>query len=241
MNSTNLSPQDLGKKAAGEQAVVDLVQPGMKLGLGTGSTAYWAIKKTGELFRAGQLDGILVVPTSFDTEILCQQEGLAVRGLGDRAVDGRLDLYLDGADEVDPALHCIKGGGAAQLQEKIVCDASGRFVIVADESKVVPHLGTKFPIPVEIHSLARVNLIRSCEALGAKAVLRYGKGKAGPVVTDNGNLILDLTFAVPVDCAQMAAQLKLLTGVIEVGLFPNRASAAYIGKADGTCQILRKP
>jgi ribose 5-phosphate isomerase A len=241
MNSTNLSPQDLGKKAAGEQAVVDLVRPGMKLGLGTGSTAYWAIKKTGELFRAGLLADILVVPTSFDTEILCQQEGLAVRGLGDRAIDGHLDLYLDGADEVDPALHCIKGGGAAQLQEKIVCDASAKFVIVADESKVVPHLGTKFPIPVEIHALARVNLIRSCEALGAKAVLRYGKGKAGPVVTDNGNLVLDLTFGSPVNCAEMAAAIKLLTGVIEVGLFPHRASAAYIGKADGSCQILRKP
>lgn len=237
----HLSPQDLGKKAAGEQAVTDLVRPGMKLGLGTGSTAFWAIKKTGELYRAGKLADLLVVPTSFDTEILCQQEGLAVRGLGDRAVDGRLDLYLDGADEVDPFLHCIKGGGAAQLQEKIVCDASARFVIVADESKVVPHLGTKFPIPLEIHALARVNLQRSCEALGAKAVLRYGKGKAGPVVTDNGNLILDLTFSKPVDCADMAAKLKLLTGVIEVGLFPHRASAAYIGRSDGTCQILTKP
>jgi len=238
---TTLSPQDLGKKAAGEQAVLDLVRPGMKLGLGTGSTAYWAIKKTGELFRTGKLADLLVVPTSFDTEILCQQEGLAVRGLGDRAIDGRLDLYLDGADEVDPLLHCIKGGGAAQLQEKIVCDASSRFVIVADESKVVSHLGTKFPIPVEIHALARVNLTRSCEALGARAVLRYGKGKAGPVVTDNGNLILDLTFASPVDCADMAARLKLLTGVIEVGLFPHRASTAYIGRANGSCEILRKP
>lgn len=240
MSSTTLSPQDLGKKAAGEQAVVDLVKPGMRLGLGTGSTAYWAIKKTGELFRAGRLAGLLVVPTSFDTEILCQQEGLAVRSLGDRDIDGRLDLYLDGADEVDPLLHCIKGGGAAQLQEKIVCDASAKFVIVADESKVVPHLGTKFPIPVEIHALARVNLIRSCRQLGAEAILRYGKGKAGPVVTDNGNLILDLVFAQPVDCAEMAQSLKMLTGVIEVGLFPGRASAAYIGKADGSCQILRK-
>jgi ribose 5-phosphate isomerase A len=213
----------------------------MKLGLGTGSTAYWAIKKTGDLFRAGKLDGLLVVPTSFDTEILCQQEGLPVRGLSGRDIDGALDLYLDGADEVDPQLHCIKGGGAAQLQEKIVCDASARFVIVADESKVVPHLGTKFPVPVEIHALARVSLMRSCQKLGAVPVLRYGKGKAGPVVTDNGNLILDLTFARPVDCAEMAVQLKTLTGVIEVGLFPHRASAAYIGKADGTCQILRKP
>jgi len=234
-----MTPQDQGKKAAGEQAVTDLVKPGMKLGLGTGSTAYWAIKKTGELYRAGALPGLLVVPTSFDTEILCQDEGLAVRGLGDRDIGGRLDLYLDGADEFDPALHCIKGGGAAQLQEKIVCDASAVFVIIADESKVVPHLGTKFPIPLEFHALARLPVFRACEALGARAVLRYGKGKAGPVVTDNGNLIADLTFPQPVDCAAMAVKLKMITGVIEVGLFPNRATAAYVGESSGTCRILR--
>jgi ribose 5-phosphate isomerase A len=236
-----MTPQDLGKKAAGEQAVVDLVKPGMKLGLGTGSTAFWAIKKTGELYRLGALPGLLVVPTSFDTEILCQQEGLAVRSLGDREIDGRLDLYLDGADEVDPALNCIKGGGAAQLQEKIVCSASRTFVIIADETKAVPHLGTKFPVPLEIHALARIPVIRACEALGATAVLRYGRGKAGPVVTDNGHLILDLTFAEPVDCGAMEKALKLVTGVFEVGLFTGRATTAYLGQADGTCRVLRSP
>ncbi len=236
-----MTPQDLGKKAAGEQAVIDLVKPGMKLGLGTGSTAFWAIKKTGELFRQGKLPGLLVVPTSFDTEILCQQEGLAVRNLGDAAIDASLDLYLDGADEVDPDLQCIKGGGAAQLQEKIVCDASKVFVIIADESKAVPHLGTKFPVPLEVHAMARISVMRACSKLGATPVLRYGKGKAGPVVTDNGNLILDLTFEKPVNCAAMEASLKCLTGAIEVGLFANRASAAYLGQSDGTCRILRKP
>lgn len=236
-----MTPQDLEKKAAGEQAVIDLVKPGMKLGLGTGSTAYWAIKKTGELYRAGRLDGLLVVPTSFDTEILCQQEGLAVRTLGDPAINARLDLYLDGADEVDPALNCIKGGGGAQLQEKIVCDASVTFVIIADESKAVPHLGTKFPVPLEVHAMARISVIRACEALGATAVLRYGRGKAGPVVTDNGHLLLDLTFPEPVDCAAMERELKLITGVFEVGLFSARASSAYLGQADGSCRVLQAP
>lgn len=236
-----MTPQDLGKKAAGDQAVLDLVKPGMKLGLGTGSTAFWAIKKTGELYRAGHLAGLLVVPTSFDTEILCQQEGLAVRTLGDAAIDGRLDLYLDGADELDPALNCIKGGGGAQLQEKIVCSASRTFVIIADESKAVAHLGTKFPVPLEVHAMARLLVIRACEALGAVAVLRYGRGKAGPVVTDNGHLILDLTFPEPVDCAAMERELKLITGVFEVGLFAARATTAYLGQADGTCRILRAP
>lgn len=234
-----MTPQDLGKKAAGEQAVLDLVRPGMKLGLGTGSTAYWAVKKTAELYREGRLPGLLVVATSFDTEILCQTDGLEVRALGDRSIDAQLDLYLDGADEVDPQLHCIKGGGGAQLQEKIVCDASRTFVIIADESKAVPHLGTKFPVPLEIHAMARVSLIRACRALGAEAVLRYGKGKAGPVVTDNGHFILDLTFEAPVDCSAMERQLKALTGVFEVGLFANRASAAYLGQADGTCRVVR--
>jgi ribose 5-phosphate isomerase A len=236
-----MTPQDLGKKAAGDQAVLDLVKPGMKLGLGTGSTAFWAIKKTGELFREGRLPGLLVVPTSFDTEILCQQEGLAVRTLGDAAIDGLLDLYLDGADEVDPDLNCIKGGGAAQLQEKIVCSASRVFVIIADESKAVPHLGTKFPVPVEIHALARLPVIRACQALGAQAVLRYGKGKAGPVVTDNGHLILDLVFSQPIDSREMERQIKFITGVLEVGLFPGRASMAYLGQTDGTCRVLRAP
>jgi len=238
---TNLSPQELGKKAAGEQAVVDLVKPGMRLGLGTGSTAFWAVKKTGELFRAGGLPDLLVVPTSFDTELLCQQEGLPVRSLGDKAINGRLDLYLDGADEVDPNLNCIKGGGAAQLQEKIVCSASRTFVIIADQTKTVAHLGTKFPVPVEIHALARIPVIRACEALGAAAVLRYGKGKAGPVITDNGHFVLDLTFREPIDCAATARQIKLIAGVLEVGLFPGMASLAYLGQSNGTCTILRRP
>ena len=241
MTNSELSQQDLGKKAAGDRAVEDLVKPGMALGLGTGSTAFWAIKKAGELFRAGHLPNLLVVPTSFDTELLCQHEGLPVRTLGDPAIDGVLDLYLDGADEIDPDLNCIKGGGAAQLQEKIVCSASRKFVLIADETKAVPHLGTKFPVPVEIHSLARIPVIRACEALGAVATLRYGKGKMGPVITDNGHFILDLVFSQPVDSTLMERQLKLIAGVLEVGLFPGRASMAYLGQADGTCRILRSP
>ena len=236
-----MTSQDLGKKAAGDQAVLDLVKPGMKLGLGTGSTAYWAIKKTGELFREGRLPGLLVVPTSFDTELLCQQEGLSVRVLGDPAIDGSLDLYLDGADEIDPDLNCIKGGGAAQLQEKIVCSASKVFVLIADETKAVADLGTKFPVPLEIHALARIPVIRACQAQGARATLRYGKGKIGPIVTDNWHLVLDLVFDRPVDCARMERTLKLIPGVLEVGLFPGLASAAYLGKADGTCQVLHAP
>ncbi len=233
-----MQAQDRGKQAAGERAVIDLVKPGMKLGLGTGSTAFWAIAKTGQLYREGKLPGLIVVPTSFDTEIQCQNEGLQVRTLASPEVDGALDLYLDGADEFSPSLDCIKGGGAAQLQEKIVCDASAQFVIIADESKAVPHLGTKFPVPVEISALARVPVTRKLEALGAKATLRYGKGKAGPVVTDNGNLIVDLVFEKPVDCTALEARIQTLTGVIEVGLFGGRAQLAYVGKADGTCDIL---
>ena len=98
-----------------------------------------------------------------------------------------------------------------------------------------------FPVPLEIHAMARILVTRACEALGATATLRYGRGKAGPVVTDNGHLILDLTFKRPVDCASMESELKLITGVFEVGLFSGRASAAYLGQPDGTCRVLRKP
>lgn len=236
-----MDTKELGKKAAAEAAVNDLVKPGMKVGLGTGSTAFYAIKRVGELFRAGKLPGVLVVPTSFDTEILCQQEGLTVHTLNDAPIAGALDVYLDGADEVDPQLNCIKGGGAAHMQEKIVCSASQVFVIIADESKKVGHLGTKFPVPLEIHSLARLTVTRTVEALGAKLTLRYGKGKQGPIVTDNGHFILDAVFDRPLDCAVMEPKLKSVVGVLEVGLFAGRASAAYIGLADGGVEILRKP
>jgi ribose 5-phosphate isomerase A len=154
--------------------------------------------------------------------------------------DGHVDLPAIGFGMGDVVLgHLIDetSAAAAQLQSALAasCDV---YVIIADESKAVAHLGTKFPVPVEIASLARLPLTRRLEALGAKVVLRYGKGKAGPVVTDNGNLILDLTFEHPVDCGLMEAKIQTLTGVIEVGLFAGRAQLAYLGRSDGTCDVL---
>lgn len=235
----NLDAKERGKKAAGEAAVNDLVRPGMKLGLGTGSTALWAIRQTGILYREGKLPGLLVVPTSLETLWECQAAGLQVRSLNDPDIAGKLDLYIDGADEIDPELNVIKGGGAAHLQEKIVCSAAARFVIIADSSKTVPDLGTKFPIPLEIHELARTTLMQAVEALGGKPVLRFGKGKQGPVVTDNGHIILDVTFAQPVKPAEMEVRLKLLTGVFEVGIFAGKAELAYIGNPDGSFRTLK--
>ncbi len=237
MSIETLSPQDRGKQAAGFAAVDQLVQPGMKLGLGTGSTAKWAILRTAERFRSGELEGLLVVASSFDTEILCQKEGLPLRTLQDAQIDAELDLVIDGADELMTSLDCIKGGGAAQLQEKILCDASKDFILVADESKVVPHLGTRFPIPLEVHPLARLSVLKTLKHRGIQAQLRYGTGKAGPVVTDNGNFIFDLLFSAPIDAVQQETELKMITGVVEVGLFPRRARRAYIGKSDGSFLI----
>lgn len=233
-----MEPKEWGKKAAGEACVDELVKPGMKLGLGTGSTALWAIRRTSELYASGRLPGLLVVPTSLETLWECQAGGLAVRSLNDPDIAGVLDLYIDGADEIDPGLNVIKGGGAAHLQEKIVCSASREFVIIADSSKAVPDLGTRFPIPLEVHELARTTVSRAVEALGGKPVLRFGKGKQGPIITDNGHIVLDVTFPTPVDPAAMEVKLKLLTGVFEVGLFAGKASRAYLGYADGRVEIL---
>ncbi|NNM54636.1 MAG: ribose 5-phosphate isomerase A [Spirochaetales bacterium] len=234
MNIETLSPQDRGKQAAGVAAVDRHVQPGMKLGLGTGSTAKWAILRTAERFRAGELAGLLVVPSSFDTEILCQKEGLPVRTLQDPQIGAELDVVIDGADELTSTLDCIKGGGGAHLQEKILCDSGREFILVADESKIVEHLGTRFPIPLEVHPLARVSVIKTLAKRGIQAQLRYGTGKAGPVVTDNGNFILDIRFSSPIEASQQEKELKMITGVLEVGLFPQRARRAYIGRPDGS-------
>jgi ribose 5-phosphate isomerase A len=212
----------------------------MKLGLGTGSTAKWAILRTAELFRDGKLPGLLVVATSFDTELLAQSQGLPVRALQDAGIEAELDLVIDGADELTASLDCIKGGGGAHLQEKIVAEAAQVFALVADASKLVPDLGTRFPVPLEVLPLARVSVIRAVKKMGGDAVLRFGQGKAGPVVTDNGNFLLDVKFSTPIDPLEFSVKLKMISGVLEVGLFPQRASWAFLGCDDGSVQVLQK-
>ena len=209
---------------------------GMKIGLGTGSTAMPAVKRVAERIQDGTLKDIKAVATSFQTTLECEKFGIPVYTLNDKAINGHLDLAIDGADEIDLQNNLIKGGGAALLREKIVEYNADFLAIVADESKAVKDLGTKFPLPVEIIAEARVPVINELEKLGAKCVLREGVRKAGPVITDNGNMILDCTWPKPVDPKVMEEKIDDITGVVECGFFTKQKPVAFIAHSDGTVE-----
>lgn len=209
------------KRAAAERAL-ELVRPGMIVGLGTGSTARYFIDGLGRRVREGLT--VKAVVTSVESRTLAEAAGIPIV----ERIDGGLDLAVDGADEIDPAVNCIKGRGGALLREKIVAHASRRFVLVADESKLVGRLG-RGAVPVEILPFLWEATSRSIESLGGRPELRRAAGE--PFRTDNGNLILDTSFGV-VD-AGLGLALHGIPGVIEHGLFFGMAKAAIIGAAAG--------
>jgi ribose 5-phosphate isomerase A len=224
------------KEAAGRAAVDALVKSGMKLGLGTGSTAIHAIRRVGELLAQGALSDISAFATSFQSEIECEKLNIPFFPLNSRELDGGLDLTIDGADEVDPQKRLIKGGGGALLIEKIAAYNSSVFVITVDESKLVDNMGTRFPVPVEVIPEARLSASRAIEALGATVTLREALRKAGPVITEHGNLLLDIRFASPVDPALMERELNQIPGVVENGFFTRIIPLVYIAHSDGSIE-----
>ena len=233
--------KDEQKVLAASTAIDTLIKEGkifsgMKIGLGTGSTAMPAVKRLSERIEDGTLKDIKAVATSFQTTLACEELGIPVYTLNDRAIAGHLDLTIDGADEIDPLNNLIKGGGAALLREKIVAYSSTNYAIVADESKSVKTLGTKFNLPVEIIGEARVPVIKAMEKLGAKCTLREGVKKAGPVITDNGNMILDCVWEKPVDPSILEDQIDDITGVVECGFFTKLKPVAFIAHSDGTVE-----
>jgi ribose 5-phosphate isomerase A len=209
------------KRAAAERAL-ELVRPGMIVGLGTGSTARYFIDGLGRRVREGF--AVKAIVTSDESRRLAEAAQIPI---ADR-IDGGLDLAVDGADEIDPAVNCIKGRGGALLREKIVAHASRRFVLVADESKLVGRLG-RGPVPIEILPFLWEATSRSVESLGGRPELRLAAGE--PYRTDNGKLVLDTTFGA-VD-AGLGLALHGIPGVIEHGLFFGMAKAAIIGSATG--------
>ncbi len=218
------------KRRAGEKAV-DWVEDGMVLGLGTGSTAYFAIRAIGEMVREGyDLRG---VPTSKRSEELAVEMGIPLVSLND--VD-RIDLTIDGADEVDPSLNLIKGLGGALVREKIVAYASEEEIIVVDDSKMVEALGTKSPLPVEVVQFGNMRTKRSIESLGCEVRLRGG---AEPFVTDNGNLIYDCHFGRISEPRRVTEELNAIPGVVDNGLFLGLVSRVVVGK-DGSTEVLEK-
>jgi ribose 5-phosphate isomerase A len=209
------------KEAAG-RAAAQLVREGDIVGLGTGSTAYFAVIALGERVKAGL--NIVGIPTSIQTGDLARSVGIRLTSLEEHP---ELDITIDGADEVDPKLNLIKGGGGALLREKVVATASKKMVVVADAGKMVPALG-RFPLPVEIISFARTVIQRKVESLGGSPKLRV-KPDGNPFVTDNGNQILDCSFGKITDPAGLARILSEMPGVVEHGLFIGVAKLALVG------------
>jgi ribose 5-phosphate isomerase A len=225
------------KTLVGKTAVEKLVKSGMKLGLGTGSTALPAVRHLGLLLKEGKLKDIKAVATSLQTGMECEKWGIPLYTLNSAEIDGRLDLAIDGADEVDGRHWCTKGGGGALLTEKITAYASKEFCIVVDHSKTVENLGLKFPIPLEVIPEARRTVTLALEELGAAVSLREALRKAGPVITEHGNILLDLLFTNPVDCAGLETQFNRIPGVVENGFFTRMRPVVFVGCPDGTVEV----
>ena len=211
------------EKQAAARAAVELVKSGEIVGLGSGSTAAFAVQFLAERVRAGLK--ILGIPTSIHTQQLATQLGIPLTTLDEHPV---IDIDIDGADEIDPQLNLIKGGGGAFLREKIIASVSRRFIVIGDSEKQVSTLG-RFPLPVEVVPFAE-NLIKTrIEALGAKVSLRPNtNGK--PYVTDEGHHILDCNFGKIADPAGLAQKLRAIPGLVEHGLFVGMAEMALVGK-----------
>ncbi|WP_295705255.1 ribose-5-phosphate isomerase RpiA [uncultured Brevundimonas sp.] len=220
---------DLQKKNAGE-AAAESVEAGMVVGLGTGSTAAWFVKA----LAARGLPGLRCVPTSDRTADLARDLGLTLSTLEDTP---RIDLTVDGADEIGPGLALIKGGGAALLREKLVWEASDRCIVIADQAKVVPVLGA-FPLPIEVVAFGhKTTANRLADVLidhDISQPARVRQADRGLVRTDGGNLIYDAACRAIHDPARLADDLKLITGVVEHGLFLDLADEAIIGGDAGT-------
>jgi ribose 5-phosphate isomerase A len=226
------------KRRIGAEAVDRFVTDGLKIGLGTGSTAIWVVRRVAERFREGRLPNIKVVTTSLQSDIEARSLGLPVLTLNDAALAEGLDLTIDGADEIDTAWNLIKGGGGALLMEKIVTYASRRFIVVAEESKLSERLCEHSAIPVEIIPAALVPVMRTLRSMGAEVSLRIAVMKAGPVVTDHGNLLLDATFRDRFDAPRLEIDLKGIPGVLENGLFTRKKPELLLGRSDGRVEHL---
>jgi ribose 5-phosphate isomerase A len=224
--STAQDPATVMKQQVGK-AAADRVKSGTIVGLGTGSTTAYAIQYIGERLKAGTLTDIKGIPTSFQATVLAKQYGIPLTTLDE--VD-RIDIAIDGADEVDPHKNLIKGGGAAHTREKIVDSLAEEFIVVVDASKLVDRLGSTFLLPVEVLPMAMTPVMRAIEKLSGKPQLRMGVKKAGPVVTDEGNFVIDVKFDTIDNPAELEKTLNNIPGVLENGLFVGVTDVVLIGE-----------
>ena len=217
-------------KKAVAQAAVDQIQNGMILGLGSGSTAALMIEALALKIKSGELKDIVGVTTSFQGEVLAAELGIPLKSLSSVS---EIDLAIDGADEVDPKFQLIKGGGACHVQEKLVAALAKKFVVVVDSTKLVTKLNLDFKLPVEVLPSAWKQVQKTLKNLGAEGNLRMAQKKAGPIVTDQGNLILDLTFSNGIDQPELLeSQINNIPGVLENGLFVNLTDEVLVGKVE---------
>ncbi|TVQ48116.1 MAG: ribose-5-phosphate isomerase RpiA [Gloeocapsa sp. DLM2.Bin57] len=224
-----LMKQEVGRIAASR------VKSNSIVGLGTGSTSAYAIEYIGDRLKSGELENIVGVPTSFQSEVLAKKYGIPLTTLD--AID-RIDLAIDGADEVDPQKNLIKGGGAAHTREKVVDSLAELFIVVVDSSKIVDELGSTFLLPVEVIPMAVAPVTRALEKLGGQPELRMGIKKDGPVVTDQGNLVLDVKFNKIDNPAQLEQEINNIPGVLENGLFVGLADIILVGEIkEGTPKV----
>jgi ribose 5-phosphate isomerase A len=223
--------QEVGKAAATR------VQSGTIVGLGTGSTTAYAIEYLGNRLKSGEIKDIKGVPTSFQAEVLAKQYGIPLTTLD--AID-HIDIAIDGADEVDPQKNLIKGGGAAHTREKIVDSLADQFIVVVDGNKLVDRLGSTFLLPVEVIPMAIAPVMRAIEKLGGKPELRMGVKKAGPVITDQGNMVVDVKFDSIDNPAELEKTLNNIPGVLENGLFVGVADIVLVGEVKDGQPVVRE-
>jgi ribose 5-phosphate isomerase A len=206
----------------------------MVVGLGTGSTTQFALERLGELIRSGQRSDIVGIPSSLRTEKAARELGIPLTDFDQHPL---IDVTIDGADEVDPELNLIKGGGGALLREKVLAQATRRNIIIVDESKLAPRLGTKWALPVEVVPFARAAEERFMTAIGAAVTLRSKEGR--PVLTDQGNLLLDAAFGPMENPAAIAEQLNGRAGIVEHGLFLGLARDVIVAGKEGIRHLKR--
>ncbi len=227
---------ELGKKAAAEKAVEENVKKDMILGIGSGSTVVYAVNKIAELNKKNNLS-LKCIPTSFQSYQLIIENGLSLVSLDQYPM---IDLDIDGADEIDKDLNLIKGGGGCLVQEKIIASNSKKFVIIADFRKISENLGQNWKkgVPIEVIPMAYVPIMKKFENFKGKPSLRMARSKAGPLITDNGNFIIDVDFGIIKNPRDLNAKLLSIPGVVDTGFFIGMTSRAYIGQEDGKILIL---
>jgi ribose 5-phosphate isomerase A len=233
--SLRLQDVEKQKRNAALEAVKH-VKSGFVVGLGSGSTAAIAIEEIGNKIKCEKIH-ILGIPTSYQSFMLGAKHHIPITTLEEHPI---LDVTLDGADQIDRELNLIKGMGGALAREKILAYSSKQNIVVADEGKVVKVLGERGqPVPIEVMPAAIPLVMRKLKALKGKPVLREGTGKVGPVITDNGNVLLDTEFGLIPRPAELACELKVIPGVVETGIFVGTANLAYVGKGSTVEKLVK--